>query len=152
MMAGFVAAVSGGSGLGRGQEGVDTQCRRCRRCRLFAKRRMEGGGEQEGDEGESSFRLGPEDLPESNQIPTELTLAQQLLLKTYEEQVENMSKEECHKLTIEIVRQMMTKENLIKSMFQRDDIDFGSAEIDLQEYMDKPGDPPKKPPPSGKSK
>lgn len=45
----------------------------------------------------------------SGNIPTELTLSQQLLMKQYEEQVERMSKAECQDLALEIARQMMVK-------------------------------------------
>ena len=48
----------------------------------------------------------PEGAPSA---PTELTLAQQLLLKQYEEQVQRMSTKECQDLALEIARQMMVK-------------------------------------------
>ncbi len=51
-----------------------------------------------------------EDRPESApRVPTELTLAQQLLLKQYEDQVQRMTKEACQELALEIARQMMVK-------------------------------------------
>lgn len=56
--------------------------------------------------------------------PTELTLSQQLLLKQYEQQVETMSDEECHQLAIDIARQMMVKDNILKSIL-KEEIDFG---------------------------
>lgn len=65
-----------------------------------------------------------DDLPESPPVPTELTLAQQLLLKQYEEQVERMDTEECRKLSIEIARQMMVKDNILRKMLKKD-VDFG---------------------------
>lgn len=55
--------------------------------------------------------------------PTELTLSQQLLLKQYENQVESMSGEDCRQLAIDIARQMMVKDNILKSIL-KEDIDF----------------------------
>lgn len=59
-----------------------------------------------------------------SEVPTQLTLAQQLLLKQYEEQVDRMSPEECRKLAIEIARQMMVKDNILRKMLKTD-VNFG---------------------------
>lgn len=47
-----------------------------------------------------------EDLPEGvgDELPTKLTLSQQLLLKQYIEQVQTMSEQQCKELTLEVVR------------------------------------------------
>lgn len=71
----------------------------------------------------------------TSEIPTELTLAQQLLMKQYEEQVERMSVEECRKLTIEIARQMMVKDNILRTMLKTD-VDFGVEPPDPDEFQD----------------
>jgi len=56
------------------------------------------------------YEPSEEDRPSGTpEIPTELTLTQELLMKQYEEQVERMSKAECQDLALEIARQMMVK-------------------------------------------
>lgn len=60
----------------------------------------------------------------SADIPTELTLSQQLLMKQYEEQVDHMSERECKDLAVEIVRQMMVKDNLMKGMIKAEMVRF----------------------------
>ena len=51
-----------------------------------------------------------DDRPESTpSVPTQLSLAQQLLLKQYEEQVQRLSAKECQDLAYEIARQMLVK-------------------------------------------
>mmetsp|Transcript_28696 Transcript_28696/g.111983 ORF Transcript_28696/g.111983 Transcript_28696/m.111983 type:complete len:151 (-) Transcript_28696:211-663(-) len=77
----------------------------------------------------------PDDLPEQSD-PRELTVGQLFTLNSLEQSIQNMTKEECHQMTIDIVRQMMTKENFIKSMFREDDISFGPVDINLDEYLD----------------
>jgi len=50
----------------------------------------------------------PDDLPEQSD-PRELTVGQLFTLNSLEQSIQNMTKEECHQMTIDIVRQMMTK-------------------------------------------
>ncbi|PXF43701.1 hypothetical protein BWQ96_06531 [Gracilariopsis chorda] len=77
-----------------------------------------------------------EPLPE---IPNQLTLAQQLLMKQYAEQVQRMSSEECRKLAVEIVRQMMVKDNIMKKMLNRN-VDFGVEPPDPDDVQDDQND------------
>jgi hypothetical protein len=56
------------------------------------------------------------DVSGGSQPPTELTLEQQLLMKTYVEQVSRLSKAECDDLSVEIIRQSMVKDNLLKTL------------------------------------
>lgn len=79
------------------------------------------GGEGEGEEEDSpagaregagtapsgaAYVPTEEDLPEGvgDELPTKLTLSQQLLLKQYIEQVQTMSEQQCKELTLEVVR------------------------------------------------
>lgn len=59
----------------------------------------------------------PEGVPN---IPTELTLSQQLLLRQYEDQVERMSTQECQELALEVARQMLVKDNILRTMLKKD--------------------------------
>lgn len=81
----------------------------------------EGGqGDSGGDEGAAggaegtptaaAYVPGSEDRPEGvgNELPTSLTLSQQLLLKQYVEQVRTMSEQQCKELTVEVVRRLHT--------------------------------------------
>jgi hypothetical protein len=62
----------------------------------------------------------PDDLPETfadgDEPPMDLSLSQELLMKSYLEQVERMSKEECDDLAIEILRQSFAKDNLLRML------------------------------------
>jgi Phycobilisome degradation protein nblA len=67
----------------------------------------------------SATGLGPDDRADVSSddfSPTELTLEQQLLMKTYVEQVSRMSKAECDDLAQEVIRQSMVKDNLLKTL------------------------------------
>jgi len=73
----------------------------------------------------------PEELPEEDrppsfeeQSPYELTLSQQLLLQQYIAEIEQTSAETCREMCAAIMSQMMMKENLIKELLGRDDIQF----------------------------
>eukprot|EP00186_Timspurckia_oligopyrenoides_P005293 CAMPEP_0182449386 /NCGR_PEP_ID=MMETSP1172-20130603/33968_1 /TAXON_ID=708627 /ORGANISM="Timspurckia oligopyrenoides, Strain CCMP3278" /LENGTH=139 /DNA_ID=CAMNT_0024646647 /DNA_START=162 /DNA_END=578 /DNA_ORIENTATION=+ len=81
--------------------------------------------------------LGPEDLPIQTENPRELSLAQQLLLKQYSDQVKTMSAEECSEMAMSIVRQIMLKENMLKQMLNRD-LDFGDNIPSPFEFIGKP--------------
>lgn len=67
-------------------------------------------------------------------MPTQLTLAQQLLLKQYEEQVERMSPEDCRKLAIEVVHQMIVKDNILRQITKKD-INFGIEPPDPDDFQ-----------------
>jgi len=66
------------------------------------------GGGAEGTPAAASYVPGSEDRPEGvgNELPTSLTLSQQLLLKQYVEQVRTMSEQQCKELTVEVVRRL----------------------------------------------
>jgi hypothetical protein len=51
-------------------------------------------------------------------IPTDLSLEQKFNLKVYEEQVKNLSLEESHKYLLEVIRQLMMKDNMIKHLLK----------------------------------
>lgn len=70
----------------------------------------------------------------ASDIPTQLTLAQQLLLKQYEEQVDRMSPDECRKLAIEIARQMMVKDTILRRMLKTD-VNFGVEPPDPDNFQ-----------------
>lgn len=105
-----------------------------------------------------------EDLPEGvgDELPTKLTLSQQLLLKQYIEQVQTMSEQQCKELTLEVVRQMMVKDNILKSMLNEKAAKQLKLDApDPSDFMSGPGDapsaggggggkvPPGAPPPQG---
>ncbi len=48
-------------------------------------------------------------------FPMGLTLEQQFKMKLYEEQVANMNKEQAQKLLLDVLRQMMLKENFFRN-------------------------------------
>ncbi len=49
-------------------------------------------------------------------IPMELNLEQKFNLKLYEEQVKGLNQEESQKLLLEVLRQLMVKDNMIKHL------------------------------------
>lgn len=80
--------------------------------------------------------IPPEDdrAEQTSDVPTQLTLPQQLLMKQYIEQVERMGPEECRKLAIEIARQMMVKDNILRKMLKTD-VDFGVEPPDPDDFQ-----------------
>ncbi|HIK07863.1 MAG TPA: NblA/ycf18 family protein [Trichormus sp. M33_DOE_039] len=52
-------------------------------------------------------------------IPMELNLEQKFNLKLYEEQVKELSKEESQKFLLEVLRQLMVKDNMIKHLLKQ---------------------------------
>lgn len=56
-------------------------------------------------------------------------------MKQYSEQVARMGTEECRKLTYEIVRQMMVKDNILRKMLKKD-VDFGVEPPDPDDLQD----------------
>jgi hypothetical protein len=50
------------------------------------------------------------------QIPLELSLEQEFSLKTYEQQVKGLNQDQAQGLLLEVLRQLMIKENVIKHL------------------------------------
>lgn len=50
------------------------------------------------------------------ETPGQLSLEQQFKLRIYQEQIETLSKEQAQEYLLEILRQMMVKDNLFKHM------------------------------------
>lgn len=51
-------------------------------------------------------------------IPTELTIEQQFRLQTLREQVKTLSREEAQKFLLEVLQQMMVKDNMVKHLLK----------------------------------
>ncbi|MEA5570835.1 NblA/ycf18 family protein [Calothrix sp. UHCC 0171] len=52
-------------------------------------------------------------------FPTELTLEQQFRLQTLKEQIQSLSQEEAQTFLLEVMRQMMVKDNLFKHLLKQ---------------------------------
>lgn len=52
-------------------------------------------------------------------FPTELTIEQQFRLQTLKEQVKSLSQEEAQSFLLEVMRQMMVKDNLVKHLLKQ---------------------------------
>lgn len=52
------------------------------------------------------------------EFPTELTLEQQFRLQSLKEQVQHLSREEAQSYLVEVLRQMMVKDNLVKHLLK----------------------------------
>ncbi|MEO1006850.1 MAG: NblA/ycf18 family protein [Cyanobacteria bacterium J06638_38] len=52
-------------------------------------------------------------------LPMELSLEQQFNLKIYEKQVKSMSHEEAQQFLVEVLRQLMVKENMVKHLMKQ---------------------------------
>ncbi|BAZ51572.1 NblA/ycf18 family protein [Nostoc sp. CENA67] len=52
-------------------------------------------------------------------IPTGLSLEQKFNLKVYEEQVKGLSQEQSQEFLLELLRQLMIKENVIKHLLKQ---------------------------------
>ncbi|NET33166.1 MAG: phycobilisome degradation protein nblA [Cyanothece sp. SIO1E1] len=52
-------------------------------------------------------------------IPMELSLEQKFNLKLYEEQIKGLSPEESQKFLLEVLRQLMLKDNMVKHLLKR---------------------------------
>lgn len=50
------------------------------------------------------------------ELPIELSLEQEFSLKTYEHQVKGLNEEQAQGLLLEVLRQLMIKENVIKHL------------------------------------
>lgn len=53
------------------------------------------------------------------EIPGKLSLEQQFQLKVYQKQVKELSQEQAQDYLIEILRQMMVKDNLVKHLLKK---------------------------------
>lgn len=51
-------------------------------------------------------------------MPTTLSMEQQFKLKLYQEQVKALSQEQAQLYLLEVMRQMMVKDNLLKQLFK----------------------------------
>jgi Phycobilisome degradation protein nblA len=52
-------------------------------------------------------------------FPAELTVEQQFRLQTLKEQVKSLSQEEAQTFLLEVMRQMMVKDNLVKHLLKQ---------------------------------
>jgi hypothetical protein len=52
-------------------------------------------------------------------VPMELSLEQKFNLKLYEEQVKGLSPEESQKFLLEVLRQLMVKDNMLKHLLKK---------------------------------
>lgn len=52
-------------------------------------------------------------------IPMELSLEQKFNLKLYEEQVKSLSPEESQKFLLEVLRQLMVKDNMLRHLLKQ---------------------------------
>lgn len=52
-------------------------------------------------------------------IPMELSLEQKFNLKLYEEQIKGLSQEESQKYLLEVLRQLMVKDNMLKHLLKQ---------------------------------
>ena len=52
-------------------------------------------------------------------IPMDLNLEQKFNLKLYEEQIKGLNQEESQKLLLEVLRQLMVKDNMIKYLLKQ---------------------------------
>ncbi|NEP59428.1 MAG: phycobilisome degradation protein nblA [Symploca sp. SIO2G7] len=53
------------------------------------------------------------------EMPSKLSLEQQFKLKVYQEQVKELSQEQAQDYLMEVLRQMMVKDNLVKHLLKR---------------------------------
>ena len=52
------------------------------------------------------------------EIPMELSLEQQFMLNVYKQQVKELSQEQAQAYLLEVLRQMMVKENMVKHLLK----------------------------------
>ncbi|AFZ20424.1 MULTISPECIES: NblA/ycf18 family protein [Allocoleopsis] len=53
------------------------------------------------------------------EIPMELSIEQKFNLKLYEEQIKALSPEESQKFLLEVLRQLMVKDNMLKHLLKQ---------------------------------
>lgn len=56
--------------------------------------------------------------PQKDPMPGSLTMEQQFKLKVLEDQVQSLSLEQAQEYVIEVMRQMMVKDNLVKHLLK----------------------------------
>jgi len=56
------------------------------------------------------------------ELPTGLSLEQQFNLRAYEEEVKRMDSEQAQQLLLQVLRQLMVKENVIKHLLKQSPI------------------------------
>lgn len=75
----------------------------------------------EPSEPSSKYEPSEDDRPEApSDLPIELSLPQKLLLRRYEQQAEIMTGEDCRQLAVDIARQMMVKDNILKKILKQE--------------------------------
>ncbi|MEH2249206.1 NblA/ycf18 family protein [Nostoc sp.] len=52
-------------------------------------------------------------------LPVELTLEQQFRLQNLKDQIKNLNQEEAQEFLLEVLRQMMVKDNLVKHLLKQ---------------------------------
>ncbi|NEO32848.1 MAG: phycobilisome degradation protein NblA [Symploca sp. SIO3C6] len=52
------------------------------------------------------------------EMPGKLSLEQQFKLKVYQEQVKSLSRDQAQEYLLEVLRQMMVKDNLVKQLLK----------------------------------
>jgi len=52
-------------------------------------------------------------------LPLDLSLEQQFQMKVYQEQVKDLSTEQAHAFLLEIMRQLMVKDNVIRHLMKQ---------------------------------
>jgi len=52
-------------------------------------------------------------------LPLTLTIEQQFNMKVYEDQVKNLSPEQAQEMLLELMRQMMIKDNVVKHLMKK---------------------------------
>lgn len=52
-------------------------------------------------------------------IPLGLTIEQQFNMKVYEDQVKNLSADQAHDFLLELMRQLMVKDNVIRHLIKK---------------------------------
>jgi len=62
--------------------------------------------------------------PQNKNSQISLSLEQEFILKTHEKNIKNLSSQQCQELILDLLRQMMIKDNLIKIMIKRDMLPF----------------------------
>jgi hypothetical protein len=54
-----------------------------------------------------------------NILPLELSLEQQFSLRTYEDQVKHLDQDQAQQMLLQVMRQLMIKENVIKHLLKQ---------------------------------
>ncbi|GJD07780.1 hypothetical protein Gasu2_21180 [Galdieria sulphuraria] len=87
----------------------------------------------------SSIEDVPENLPST--FPTGLTLSQQLLFRRYVEEVKSMTPAQCQSMIVELVKQTMLKDNIMRSLLKQPEVSLTSQLPSPEEFQYWDGDP-----------